>query len=98
MRTSFTTKFLDYVAYGKPVILWGPDYCTPSRVAAAHSGALPVTTEEPESIVAACRRLANEPELYAELSDGARRMHENLFNPDRLQGIFVSEMEKLVEK
>jgi hypothetical protein len=29
MRTSFTTKFLDYVAFGKPVILWGPEYCTP---------------------------------------------------------------------
>ena len=27
MRTSFTTKFLDYVAFGKPVILWGPEYC-----------------------------------------------------------------------
>lgn len=24
MRTSFTTKFLDYSAYGKPIILWGP--------------------------------------------------------------------------
>ena len=33
MRTSFTTKFLDYVAFGKPVILWGPEYCTPVRVA-----------------------------------------------------------------
>ena len=33
MRTSFTTKFLDYVAFGKPVILWGPEYCGPVRVA-----------------------------------------------------------------
>jgi hypothetical protein len=33
MRTSFTTKFLDYSAFAKPVILWGPDYCTPSRLA-----------------------------------------------------------------
>src|SRR6266436_9454973 len=33
MRTSFTTKFLDHVAFGKPVILWGPQYCTPVRVA-----------------------------------------------------------------
>ncbi len=98
MRTSFTTKFLDYVAYGKPVILWGPDYCTPSRVAAAHSGALPVAVEDPKAMVSACRKIANDPEMYAELTDGARRMHENLFNPDRLQEIFVSEMEKLVEK
>src|SRR5260370_14407250 len=39
MRTSFTTKFLDYVSFGKPVILWGPEYCTPVRVAREHGGA-----------------------------------------------------------
>ena len=45
MRTSFTTKFLDYVAFGKPVILWGPEYCTPVRVARDTAGLrlLPLT-------------------------------------------------------
>src|SRR6184192_1128471 len=38
MRTSFTTKFLDYVAFGKPVVLWGPDYCTPFRIAHKTTG------------------------------------------------------------
>ena len=45
MRTSFTTKFLDYVAFGKPVILWGPEYCMPVRVARKHGGAAVVATE-----------------------------------------------------
>ena len=44
MRTSFTTKFLDYVAFGKPVILWGPEYCTPVRVAREHGGAAVVSS------------------------------------------------------
>ncbi len=47
MRTSFTTKFLDYVAFGKPVILWGPEYCTPVRVARERGGAAVVTTDDP---------------------------------------------------
>ena len=45
MRTSFTTKFLDYVAFGKPVILWGPEYCGPVRVAREHGGAAVVSTD-----------------------------------------------------
>ncbi len=43
MRRSFTTKFLDYVAFGKPVIFWGPEYCTPARVAREHGGAAVVS-------------------------------------------------------
>src|SRR5204863_6542315 len=46
MRTSFTTKFLDYVAFGKPVILWGPDYCTPVRVARKQGGAAVISVND----------------------------------------------------
>lgn len=98
MRTSFTTKFLDYVAYGKPVILWGPDYCTPSRVAVRNHGAMPVMVPDPNAVVSACHELAVDPDKYAKLSEGAKSMHENLFNPDQLQDLFVAEMQKIIKK
>ena len=96
MRTSFTTKFLDYVAFGKPVILWGPVYCTPVRVARKHGGAVVVNQDDADAIISACRQIANDPEWREQLSQQARRLHQTLFNPDRLQEIFVSEIEKLV--
>lgn len=96
MRTSFTTKFLDYVAFGKPVILWGPEYCTPVQVAKRRGGALVVDSPDASAIVAVCQRLANEPALRQQYSEGARQLHATLFNPDRLQNIFVTEIEKLV--
>jgi len=96
MRTSFTTKFLDYVAFGKPVILWGPDYCTPVRVAREHRGAVVVNQNDPNAIVSACRRIAGDALWREQLSQQARQIHQTLFNPDRLQGIFVGEIEKLV--
>ena len=96
MRTSFTTKFLDYVAFAKPVIMWGPEYCSPFRVSQKHGGALVVNQLDPGSVVSACYQLANNPVLQKKLSVEARRLHETLFNPNRLQNIFVSEMEKLV--
>jgi len=96
VRTSFTTKFLDYVAFGKPVILWGPEYCTPVRVAREHGGAAVVTTRDAAAVVTVCRQIAGDPGLNERLAKEALRLHQTLFNPDRLQAIFVGEIEKLV--
>ena len=96
MRTSFTTKFLDYVAFGKPVILWGPEYCTPVRVAREHGGAAVVTTDDSGALVSLCREIAADAALNEKLSNEAVHLRQTLFNPDRLQAIFVGEIEKLV--
>jgi glycosyltransferase involved in cell wall biosynthesis len=95
MRTSFTTKFLDYTAFGKPVILWGPDYCTPSRLAKREDAALVVESESPEGVIAAAKKLASDPQEVARLSAASRRLNHTVFSPDRLQGIFVEQIEKL---
>jgi glycosyltransferase involved in cell wall biosynthesis len=96
MRTSFTTKFLDYVTFGKPVILWGPDYCTPVRVARKHGGAVVVNQNDAGEIISACRQIASDEAWREQLSQEAGRLHQTLFNPDRLQTIFVSEIERLL--
>src|SRR5436190_3723501 len=96
MRTSFTTKFLDYVAFGKPVILWGPEYCEPVRVARKHGGAAVVSTDDAGAVISLCRQIAGDTALKEELSKQALQLHRTLFNPDRLQAIFVGEIENLV--
>jgi glycosyltransferase involved in cell wall biosynthesis len=96
MRTSFTTKFLDYSAFAKPVILWGPDYCMPSRLAKREAAALVVATESPADVIAAVKKLMNEPAEVERLSAASQRLNQTVFNPDRLQGIFVREIEKLL--
>ena len=95
MRTSFTTKFLDYSAFAKPVILWGPDYCTPSRLAKREDAALVVETESPVGVIAAAKKLKYDPVEIERLSTASRRLNQTVFSPDRLQGIFVDQIEKL---
>jgi hypothetical protein len=96
MRTSFTTKFLDYVSFGKPVILWGPEYCTPVRVAREHGGAAVVSAVDATAVVSLCHRIAGDRELNEKLSAEALQLHETLFNPDRLQNLFVQKITELV--
>ena len=98
MRTSFTTKFLDYSAFAKPVILWGPDYCTPSRLAKREDAALVVETESPAGVIAATKKLMDEPSEIERLSAASLRLNQTVFSPDRLQGIFVREIEKLAKR
>jgi hypothetical protein len=95
-RTSFTTKFLDYVAFGKPVILWGPEYCAPVRVARKHRGAAVVATSDSDGVVTLCRQIAADRALNETLSTEALHLHQTLFDPDRLQAVFVGEIEKIV--
>ncbi len=95
MATSFTTKFLDYTAFARPIVLWGPEYCTPVRVVRRAGGALLVNTPNPDEVVAGCRKIAGDNALRARLSDEARQLNQTLFNPDRLQNIFAGEIEKL---
>ena len=96
MRTSFTTKFLDYVSFGKPVILWGPEYCTPVRVAREHGGAAVVSAADATAVVRLCHKIARDTELNEKLSKQALQLHQTLFNPDRLQDIFVQKITELV--
>src|SRR6478609_7409777 len=96
MRTSFTTKFLDYVSFGKPVILWGPEYCTPVRLARKHGGAAVISKSDADGVVALSRQIAADSALSGKLSDEALQLHQTLFNPDRLQDIFVQKITGLV--
>jgi hypothetical protein len=97
MQTSFTTKFLDYVAFGKPVILWGPEYCTPVRVARTYGGAAVVSSSDAGAVVSLSRQIATDSTLSEKLSNEALRLHRTLFNPDRLQDIFVRKITELVD-
>jgi glycosyltransferase involved in cell wall biosynthesis len=98
MRTSFTTKFLDYTAFTKPVILWGPDYCTPSRLAKREEAALVVETDSPAGVIAAAKKLMKDPAEVERLKATSQRLNQTLFSPDRLQAIFETQIENLAAK
>ena len=98
MRTSFTTKFLDYAAFHKPIILWAPDYCTPMRVVKREGGALPILDPHPDGVIDALRAIQTDSDLRQRLAEEARNLNETTFNPDRLQDIFVSQINAITGK
>ena len=48
-----------------------------------------------EAVVIACRQIAGDAALREQLSLAAKRLHQTLFNPDRLQDVFVRQIKSL---
>ena len=56
-RVSFTTKFLEYAQYGRPIVVWGPPYCQPVLVAKKTLAGLPVESPDPAAVVSALEQI-----------------------------------------
>ena len=77
--TSFKSKLADYLTSGRPLVVWGPEYCTAVRHARREDFAEVVTTENPAAVVAAFRKIARDPARAAQLvAHGQRFWAENL--------------------
>jgi glycosyltransferase involved in cell wall biosynthesis len=97
MRTSFTTKFLEYCQFAKPVIVWGPEYCEPVRVAQKEGCGLPVVGCEPFLVIEALKNLKN-PEIYRRFSDAAWYAATTFFDPETIQRIFQDGVQRAFSK
>lgn len=81
-RTSFKTKFLDYLSFQRPIMVWGPEYCSAVRTAREFDSAEICIDVRPETCCAAMAALLMNPERRRKLVANARRMYEDRFHPD----------------
>ncbi|HJY54249.1 MAG TPA: glycosyltransferase [Candidatus Udaeobacter sp.] len=95
-RTSFKTKFLDYLTFQKPIIIWGPDYCSAIRAAREFDAAECYTSPDAAGCIATLGNVARSPERQKQLVANARRMYHSRFEPSRIHAVLLREFEKLV--
>ena len=89
-RTSFKTKFLDYLSFGKPIIVWGPDYSSAVRTGREFDSAEVCTSHLASDCLAIITNLARDPARCSELVENARSMYEERFNPGKIHSSFRS--------
>ena len=94
-RVSFTTKFLEYTQYGRPVVVWAPSYCQPVHVAAATGAGLPITSAEVNAAVAGLESLLDETE-YRRLTEGAIRAAHTFFSSEVIHTIFCENIQAVI--
>jgi glycosyltransferase involved in cell wall biosynthesis len=97
-RTSFKTKFLDYLTFQKPIVIWGPEYCSAVRVAREFDAAECYTSPDAAGCIVALENVASSSERQKQLVANARRMYQSRFEPHQIHALLLRECEKLVRR
>jgi glycosyltransferase involved in cell wall biosynthesis len=97
-RTSFKTKFLDYLTFQKPIVIWGPEYCSAVRVAREFDAAECYTSPDATGCVASIQKVVSNPGRQKQLVANARRTYESRFGPSQIHAVLLNECEKLLRR
>jgi glycosyltransferase involved in cell wall biosynthesis len=95
METSFPSKIANYAQFHKPIIIWGPEYCSAVRWARRGDWALCITDNQPMALLDALEKLANSTAWQTRLTERAKQAALTDFNPDRLQRQFISSLQRI---
>jgi len=90
-RTSFKTKFLDYLSFGRPVCVWGPDYSSAVRTAREFDSAEVCHSPSAEDCLTMLLSLSRDRNRSAELVANAGEMYEARFHPQRIHSHLLDE-------
>jgi glycosyltransferase involved in cell wall biosynthesis len=96
VETSFTSKWLDYVPYGKPIFVWAPPYSSAIRFAAETGAGIVVDVPEPEAVMAAIKEVMADTERWTQTGRAAARVAANELNAERLHGLLCERLGALV--
>lgn len=91
-ETSFPSKLVEYCQYNKPIIIWGPEYCSAVRWGGKYQSALIVTSPLAQDLVKAIQELTAQPEEQARLKNKALEMAQGMFNPNKIQQQFIDKL------
>ena len=98
MRTSFTTKWLDYVPYGKPVFVWGPEYSTACSFAKKYQSGIAIMEENPEVLLQVITETASNPTDWYSACEGSSRVANTVLNAEQIHHLFVEKVTDVCQK
>jgi len=94
METSFPSKLVESSQLGKPLVIWGPEYCSAVRWGKDTGQALCVTDPDPARLVSALEKLTGSPGNQERLSAAARRAAQTDFDHNEIQSQFLDALQQ----
>ncbi|EMI52272.1 hypothetical protein RSSM_06300 [Rhodopirellula sallentina SM41] len=79
--TSFKSKMADYLITGKPIIVWGPEYCTAATTAIRHGFAEVVNQETPSEVLTKTKYLSSNPQVCIDQVANGQRFFDKYLDP-----------------
>ncbi|MBD2150280.1 glycosyltransferase [Pseudanabaena sp. FACHB-1277] len=97
METSFPSKLPEYAQFGKPIVIWGPEYCSAIKWGKTGDRAVCITDKDPKTLVTALENLQQQPNLLKHYSQEAKFASQNEFNPVIIQNQFLESMQNILQ-
>ena len=88
-RTSFPSKLMSYLQYGRPIVFWGPNYSSIIRWAKENGAKAVFDNKDPAELIHFLEKLKVTPERENELCQESHRLRA-LFCPQLIQQIFIN--------
>ena len=92
VQTSFTTKWLDYVPYSKPIFVWSPEYASASIFAKKYDCGVVVNENDPSLLKNAIVDLGNSPQEWTHYCKQSRNVSDKVLNPESIHQLFVEKI------
>ena len=89
METSFPSKLIEFAQFGKPLIIWGPEYCSAIRWGRNKNKALCLTDPNPQLLMKSILTLKECHADQKRLSNAALDAAKSEFNPKIIQNYFL---------
>lgn len=98
METSFPSKMVEMCQMGKPIVVWGPEYCSAVQWARRWDCALCVSDPDPKTLVRELEKLAAKSEERRRLAECSRKAASGDFSPAEIQDKFFGALGELLKK
>ena len=97
VKTSFTTKWLDYAPYGKPIFVWGPEYSSAVLFARNHGCGVVIDNYDAQSLENKILKLSQVPEEWNRYGKQARQTSDKILNPENIHSLFVEQILNILD-
>jgi glycosyltransferase involved in cell wall biosynthesis len=94
METSFPSKLIEFAQLGRPLIVWGPDYCSALKWAKCTGGALKVMDYDCKCVINAVEALLKSDEQYQAFEEKIQQLSGSFFSTQLIQ----SQFKQLIEE
>lgn len=94
MQTNFPSKLTEYCMYGRPIVIWGPEYGSAVAWGRRTGAACVVSDPSAEAVMKSLQGLARDPVLYEQKCRDARESANTEFSPAWIQREFMNALRR----
>jgi glycosyltransferase involved in cell wall biosynthesis len=96
METSFPSKMVEYAQFGRPLVIWGPEYCSAIKWARSGNKAICVTEESPHALMRKVKEVGKSLERYRFFSNASFVASQTEFSATAIQSQFDRFVEQVI--